>query len=46
MTPRKTGRALVITQLGYTYRAEISIAEGLIHATSVIRKIGGGDDAL
>jgi hypothetical protein len=45
MNPQTTGRALVITQAGYTYHADVSIAEGLIHATSVIRKIGRGDDA-
>jgi hypothetical protein len=38
MNPQTTGRALVITADGPSYFAKVSIVDGLIHATSVIRK--------
>ena len=43
MSPRKTGRALIVTQLhGYNYEADVDIIDGLFHAENVCRRLGSG----
>ncbi|MGH2875671.1 MAG: hypothetical protein ACRDLV_05420 [Solirubrobacteraceae bacterium] len=41
VVPRTSGRALVRLRSGQAYRAELTIAGGLIHAVEVEQTIGG-----